>query len=314
MQYISLNHPYDLKKIIDEPIVLILGFFDGVHRGHQAVIKKGVEIARKRNIKAALMTFNHTPQLVYKTFNPQNYSYLTPLPIKKEKVAQLGVDIYYEVAFTHDFGLQSPQEFVDSYLVAWHAQVVVAGFDYTYGQPEIASMKQLPEYAKGRFDIVEVPEQFVNETEVSSTFIRRQLSECTLGKANAALGYPYTTRGKVIHGKKRGSRELGYPTANIFSDPYTLIPASGVYVVKAKVKGKWYGGMTSVGHNVTFGDHNPQTVEVYLFDFDQTIYGEKMEIKWLHYLRPEIKFDGAQALIKQLDQDAIISKEWLKSH
>ncbi|WP_018658695.1 riboflavin biosynthesis protein RibF [Allofustis seminis] len=313
MQRIQLKHPYDPTQIIKEPIVLILGYFDGVHIGHQAVIAKGVATARQKGIKAALMTFNHPPRMVYQPLEDGQLTLLTPPHLKYEKMAELGIDILYEVEFTADFGHQTPQEFVDRYIVDWHSVVVVAGYDYTYGKKEIATMEHLAYYAQDRFEIMTVPKQVINGKDVSSTLIRQYLLEGRPEDANEALGYPYKTSGTIVHGKNRGSKQLGYPTANILSDPYTLIPEVGVYVVRMKVKGIWYEGMASIGYNVTFGPNHSQTVEVHLFHFKDEIYGEEVEVEWLHYIRPEQKFASIDQLIHQLECDEIFSKKWLKN-
>lgn len=311
MKIIQLNHPYDKNKIESEPIVLILGYFDGVHRGHQAVIKKGIKLAKEKGLKSALMTFNHPPSVVYRPLISEDIQLLTPPTIKYEKIAELGVDFLYEVDFTFEFGNQSPQEFVDNYIVNWHAQYVVAGFDYTYGEKTIASMKQLPQYAKGRFEIVSVPELEENGEEISSTRLKALIETDQVEEANQLIGTPYMTEGIVIHGKKRGDKELGYPTANILSNPYTLVPSKGVYIVEVKLRDKWYGGMASIGHNITFGENNPKTVEINIFDLDETIYGETLRIRWRKFMREEVKFKHAEELIKQLKEDEQISRAWL---
>lgn len=312
MEYIQLNHPYDKNKIPNEPIVLILGYFDGVHLGHQAVIKRGVTLAKENGLKSVLMTFNHPAEIVYQPIMDEELFLLSPSSIKYEKIAELGVDCLYEVDFTYDFGSQSPQEFVDQYIVAWNTKYVVAGFDYTYGKKEVASMEHLSTYAKGRFEVVTVPEVLVNDEVISSTQIKKLIQEGSIHLANRLLGQSYETEGVVIHGKKRGGKELGYPTANIFSKPYTLLPKIGVYTVQVRIKGKWYGGMASIGNNITFGDNNPKTVEIYIFDFDETIYGETLRIRWQNYMRPEIKFADAFELIEQLKEDERVSRAWLK--
>lgn len=310
VELIKLKHPYDKNKIVDEEIVLILGFFDGVHLAHQKVIKEGLRIAKERNLKAALMTFNRRPKLVYEKFELNEYHYLTQPEQKYALIKDLGVDIVYEVFFNSEFGHLPPQDFVDQYIVDWNAKVVVAGYDYTYGKPDNASMEHLPEYAKGRFEIVKVGEEKIAGASVSSTAIRRHIKNGELAQANKMLGYNYETLGFVVHGDARG-RELGYPTANIFSNPYTLLPRVGVYAVWLTVKGKRYKGMASVGYNVTFGERNYITVEVNIFDFNDTIYGDDVKIEWVAYLRDEEKYESAEALIEQLEKDEIDTKEIL---
>src|SRR5699024_728943 len=156
LEIIKIKHPYRKEEIVDEEIVLILGYFDGVHLAHQEVIKEGVKIGHERNLKVALMTFNRHPSIVYRKLNAGNYASLTQPDQKAKIIENLGVDILYEVFFNSEFGNLPPQEFVDRYIVDWNAKVIVAGFDYTYGKADIASMAQLSAYAKGRFEIVQV--------------------------------------------------------------------------------------------------------------------------------------------------------------
>lgn len=302
MELIKLSHPYDKSKIINDEAVLILGFFDGVHLAHQKVIKEGVKIARERNLQAVLMTFNRRPKLIYQKMSLDAHHYLTLPEQKYQRIADLGVDVTYEVFFNSEFGNLAPQDFVDQYIIDWNAKVVVAGYDYTYGKPEVASMKHLPHYSKNQFEIVQVGEEKVANGSISSTSIRTYIRNGELTKANQMLGYNYETVGFVVHGDARG-RELGYPTANIFSHPSSLLPKIGVYAVRLTVKGKKYDGMASVGYNVTFTDQKNLSVEVNIFDFNDQIYGDDVVIEWVNYLRGEVKFDSAQALIDQLDQD-----------
>lgn len=307
MEIKRIHHPYSVSDIYQGEIVLILGFFDGVHRGHQEVIREGIRIAKEKGMKAAVMTFNRHPGIVYRSFDMNHYAYLTPLKRKEELMESFGIDILYEVNFTSKFGSLSPQEFVDQYIVNWNAKVVVAGFDYTYGKKEIANMDTLPEYAKGRFEVVTVEKKEEEHKKISSTRIRQVISEGKIDEANELLGYIYETSGFVIHGDARG-RTLGFPTANIYAHPYVFVPRRGVYAVKMYVDGSWYDGMASIGYNVTFESRRTYSVEVHLFDFKEEIYGEDVRVKWVKYLREEIKFNSSEELIEQLEQDELESK------
>lgn len=310
MEIIELKHPYNKEKIIDEEIVLILGFFDGVHLAHQELIKEGVRIARERGLKSAVMTFNRRPKIVYEKLPGGVYTNLTQFSQKAERIKSLGVDILYKVFFNSELGNLPPQEFVKQYIVDWNAKVVVAGYDYTYGKPAIASMDTLPIHAKGRFEIVQIGEEKQAGRTISSTQIRDYIQDGDIEKANQMLGYSYETLGFVIHGDARG-REIGYPTANTYTHPYTLLPKNGVYAVWFNVKGKKYQGMASIGYNITFEEGRRLSVEVNIFDFNEEIYGDDVKIEWVAYLRPEEKYSGVDALIKQLEKDEAKSRKIL---
>jgi len=308
----KITHPYDSSEIHTDDIVLILGFFDGVHKGHKAVIEKGVQIANEKGLKSVVMTFDRHPALVYKKVDPLELAYLTTSSRKAELIENLGVDLMYELGFTSKLGALSPKEFVDQYIIQWNAQVVVAGFDYTYGEQDEANMEMLPKYAKGRFGVVTIEKQTISDEKISSTRVRENISSGNISKANELLGYYFETSGYVIHGDARG-RELGYPTANVSQYPYEYLPKIGVYAVLFKVSGQWYKGMASIGYNVTFGKRNYYSIEVNIFDFNEEIYGEDVRIKWIKFLRDEVNFDTIDELIKQLRQDKLDTKETLNN-
>ncbi|WDF83748.1 riboflavin biosynthesis protein RibF [Lacticaseibacillus pabuli] len=311
MRTINVMPPLQAKDRPTEPVVLVLGFFDGVHKGHQQVIAAGRREADRRGLKLALMTFDEHPAIVYGGVDAASFKYLSLPERKAELMAQFGVDDYYVIHFTKEFAALKPQQFVDDYMCGLNAQVVVAGFDYTYGKKDVASMALLPGYAKGRFEVVTVPCFDENGQKVSSTHIRQALDNADIDLANDLLGYHYTTRGTVVHGEARG-RELGFPTANIDHDHGTYVPGIGIYVVRLTVDGTTFGGMASVGRNVTFGDDRDVTVEINLFDFKRDIYGKTVTVEWLHYLRGEVKYTGADALVAQLKRDEVQSRDYLK--
>ena len=313
MQIIELSHPYAKDYIIQEPIVLALGFFDGIHLGHKEVITTAKKVAEERGYKVAVMSFNQHPSVIFQNVDPESIQYVSPLERKKELLKDLGVDIFYLVDFTKEFGALSPQEFVDQYIVGLNAKVVVAGFDYTYGKRDIANMELLPKYASNRFEIISIAEQKSENGKISSTAVRDLLLKGEIEKANELLGYEYIMNGVVVHGFGRGSKMLGFPTANIEVSNDTFLLKNGVYIVEMFVEGKWIPGMASIGINPTFDDVHKVTIEVNLLDFDKDIYHLPVRVKWLKYLRPELKFDGIDALIAQLKKDEQDTRNYFKT-
>jgi hypothetical protein len=313
MQIIELSHPYAKDYIIQEPIVLALGFFDGIHLGHKEVITTAKKVAEERGYKVAVMSFNQHPSVIFQNVDPESIQYVSPLERKKELLKELGVDIFYLVDFTKEFGALSPQEFVDQYIVGLNAKVVVAGFDYTYGKRDIANMELLPKYASNRFEIISIAEQKSENGKISSTAVRDLLLKGEIEKANELLGYEYIMNGVVVHGFGRGSKMLGFPTANIEVSNDTFLLKNGVYIVEMFVEGKWIPGMASIGINPTFDDVHKVTIEVNLLDFDKDIYHLPVRVKWLKYLRPELKFDGIDALIAQLKKDEQDTRNYFKT-
>ena len=308
MQVIEISEPLDLQKIPNEDVVLAMGFFDGVHRGHQAVIQRAKEIAAQRHLKLAIMTFDRFPKIYFRNIDPQAVKYVTPLKQRLKRFEQQGIEIAYVARFDEAMAKLAPQYFVDHFMADLHAKVVVAGFDYTYGKPDVANMETLPQFAQGRFDVVTVDRQVLNAEKIGTTQIKTALDQGKIEKVNQLLGYRFSFPGKVVHGKARG-RELGFPTLNIQPAKDQWIPGVGVYAVRVKVDGQWYQGMCSVSHNETFGD-NPLTIEINLFDFSLMIYDQEVEVEWDRYLRAPVKFESVDQLIAQLKQDQIDTEEY----
>lgn len=314
MKVIELKHPYQKDQIINEPIVLVLGYFDGVHLGHRHVISQAREIALEKKLPLVVMTFDRHPKILYNKIEPEDVRYLTLNQRKMELFVECGVDYCYMIEFSAAFGHQSPQAFADNYIAGLHAETVVAGADYTYGPKELANMETLPIHAKGRFNVVQVPELQISGHKIGSRYIIENILEGHMDIANEQLGYVFEIQGEVVHGFKRG-RELGYPTANVKVDPAQLLPRIGVYISEVEVDGQWYQAMTSVGYNVTFDSPGEKKiyVETYLLDFDQMIYGKIIRVKWLKYLRDEMKFNGFEGLIQQLDADLVNTRAYFAS-
>ncbi|MGR3741700.1 riboflavin biosynthesis protein RibF [Companilactobacillus sp. DQM5] len=313
MKKINLIHPFNKSLIPNQPVVLALGFFDGVHLGHQQVIKTAKKIAEKNKQKLAVMTFNQSPSTVFGNDNEKDFRYLSTINRKANLFEKLGVDYMYIVDLSEDFIKLKPQEFVDQYIVNLNAKTVVAGFDYTYGPKEIANMTTLVTYANNRFDVVKVDKMEFSGQKIGTTSIKNNLKNNQLENANKQLGYIYENTGEVVHGFQRG-RTLGYPTANIDIDKKEFIPGIGVYITEIKIDNIWYPSMTSVGFNITFDDVKDLVVESNILDFNKDIYGKKVTLKWRKFLRKEVKFDGIDKLIEQLDKDKIDTENYFKNN
>lgn len=309
MEVIELTEPYQKEKIPVGDCVLALGFFDGVHRGHQAVIKEAKKQAIKQHQKLAVMTFDRQPKIMYQKNIPSHVQYLTLLKRKLELFAQLGADIAYVVTFNEKMVPMQPQEFVEKYIIGLNATCVVAGADYTYGKKDIANMETLPKFAQGRFKIVSVTHLEDEAQKISSTHIRELIDTGDIFQANKLLGYPFQTQGTVVHGFARG-RTIGFPTINIKSSLEQRIPAVGVYATKVWIRKNEYIGMASVGYNDTFGDEFDLTVEINLLNFHADVYGEHVKVEWYERMRGMVKFANAKELILQLQKDEIETKRY----
>ncbi|QIL50923.1 riboflavin biosynthesis protein RibF [Weissella coleopterorum] len=311
MRIIHLHHPYQLSQIDKEPVVLAMGFFDGVHIGHQAVLQRAAKKAQQEKIKLAVLTYNQHASIVFSK-QSQPLKYLTPTSQKLEIFADMGVDLVYMVEFTSALAQVPPTQFVQQYMVDLHAMAVVAGFDHTFGPADIANMSTLPQLAKDRFEVLEVQPILVQGTEAASTKIRALLDAGKVELVTPILNRVYTTTGVVVHGDARG-REMGFPTLNIVTPVDERLPQDGVYVVEVLVNQKWYGGMAQIGYNVTFGAGRAQTLEINLFNFTDLVYGEQVKIRWHQYLRAEVEFSGMPDLMEQLVLDQQRSEAYLNT-
>lgn len=303
MKVYTLRHPHELNQKDFPPLSIALGFFDGVHLGHQKVIGAALDYARENEIKSAVMTFDPHPSVVLSA-KKSNVQYLSTLEQKIKKIEALGIDYVLVVRFTSAFASLEPQEFVDQYLIGLNAVHITAGFDYSYGKFGRGKMETLPFHARGKFTSTTVEKQTDDNEKISSTRIRELLSAGDTKKAAALLGSRYETEGLVVHGEKRG-RKIGFPTANIEMLNGLLIPSPGVYAVKLKVNNTWHDGICNVGYKPTFNDpdHAQLSVEVHLFEFDESIYGENVLVQWLDRIRSEKRFNGVNELIAQIEKD-----------
>src|SRR5699024_953550 len=279
-----------------------IGFFDGIHKGHQKVIKIAVNQAKSNNMESAVITFHPHPSVVLKK-DVQHVQYITPLREKQAILQQLDIDRLYIITFNKELSSLEPQTFIDHFIINLNIKALVAGFDYTYGHKGKGNMQTLKEHSRGRFDYTVIDQVQSGDQKISSTRIRELLRSGQVEKANELLGRPLVVRGVVKEGEKRG-REIGYPTANLEAESETLLPKIGVYAVKVRFKNEVYEGMASLGYNPTFtSDRVEPIIEVNIFDYNNDLYGEELVLEWHQYMREEIKFDSVEKLIKQIEKD-----------
>ena len=304
MKIIDLKYPFDYQPDKDDQAVCAIGFFDGIHKGHQRVLQTAKDQARQLNKKFAVMTFTPHPIEILRK-DRTNVSYLTTFKQKQSILREFGVDLLYVIHFDLSVAKLKPQEFIDQYIVGLTISQLVCGFDFTYGHKGAGNVDSLISHSKERFGVTVVEEYSEENEKVSSTRIRNLLTEGEIDQANKLLTRPLMTEGKVIHGFKRG-REIGYPTANILVDPAQILPKIGVYYVTILIDDTQYHGMASLGYNPTFDDpeqKNTIKCEVHIFDFNQQLYGQSVTVFWEKYVRPEYRFEQVDQLIAQLKQD-----------
>lgn len=303
MKTIKIKNEKDI--IQKEDTVLVLGYFDGLHKGHQTLFKQAQRIAVEQGLKIAVLTFPESPKLAFVRYQPELMLHLNHPEERAAHLENLGVDYLYLIDFTSHFSKNTAQEFFDKYVSALKAKAVVAGFDYHFGSDK-RKADELADYFDGQVFIISSVNQ--DDEKISSTRIRQAVQSGDVSKAHQLLGYPLSTRGIVVHGNARG-RTIGYPTANLAPLDRVILPADGVYVVEVKHNSKLYRGMASVGKNVTF-EGDELRFEVNIFGFSEEIYGDTIRIIWLDKIREMVKFDSIETLVAQLQSDEQVAKSW----
>jgi riboflavin kinase / FMN adenylyltransferase len=302
LEVIKLEFPLNIDKTEIPPISMALGYFDGVHLGHQKVILEAKKQADQKGLRSAVMTFDPHPSVVLGK-NEKHVQYITPLAEKINLIEELGIDYLFIVHFTTEFANLLPQEFIDQYVIDLNVKHVVAGFDFSYGRMGKGTMEILPFHSREKFTFTIVEKFTSGDEKVSSTRIRQYIKNGRFTELPELLGRFYTTAGIVVHGDKRG-RTIGFPTANVDTNDEYILPPTGVYAVKIKIDENWYKGVCNVGYKPTFNkDALKISVEVNIFNFENNIYDSQVTIEWHQYLRKEQKFSGIQELIAQIEKD-----------
>lgn len=316
------NNLSDFKKL-DNAIVTI-GTFDGVHFGHQKIIKQLVEKAKADKGESVILTFFPHPRMIIDPEN-QDLKMINTINEKADILKGLGVDHLIITPFTRDFSNQLPEDYIKNTLVDnIGTKHIIIGYDHRFGKDRSGNLSDLK--AAGLhygFTVEEIMEQDIHDVAVSSTKIREALLAGDVGLANDYLGYPFSIFGKVIKGDKIG-RTIGFPTANIFvEETYKLIPGDGIYAVTVEMESEVGGpksgaetsnlqpstfnlqpfrGMAYIGQRPTINGMT-RNIEVNIFDFDQEIYGQDIKMNFLKFLRHDVKFTGLEALTVQLQKD-----------
>lgn len=295
----------ELKNITRQPnSVVTVGTFDGVHKGHRALIETVVSKAKERDARSVVVTFDPHPREI---INPgkEGIKLLTTLKERCEILEDLGVDVLLVIPFDRDFSLLTSEEFVrDIIYKKVGVSEFVIGYDHQFGRDREGTIDTIKKLGSELgFDSYVVTKQEMGDVTISSTLIRRTLAEQgDVKRASEYLDRNYLLNGIVMHGDERG-RTIGYPTANLKPEHENkVIPKNGVYTVKVRVQGEWFGGMMNIGVRPTFDDP-VRTVEVNIFDFNREIYGETIQVRFIDRIRDERKFGGIEELKAQLQSD-----------
>lgn len=284
--------------------VVTTGTFDGLHIGHRTILNRIKEIAQKTKGETVVLTFFPHPRMVLFPDN-KDLKLIDTIEERIEFLKKEGIDHLIIHPFSKEFSRLSSVEFVREILVnKIGTKKLVIGYNHQFGRNREGSFEHLKEFSSlYGFEVEEIPAKLIDDVDVSSTKIRKALSEGDIKTANAYLNRNFTLSGKVNHGNKIG-REIGYPTANLLvEESHKITPGNGVYAVKAWLDGNTYNAMLNIGYRPTFNSESNIRIEVHIFNFDEEIYDKIIKIEFVDRLRNEIKFNSAEELKLQLQKD-----------
>lgn len=296
MQYITGTREFQ----IDEPTVVTLGKFDGLHRGHKKLLDQ-VFCFREKGYKTAVFTFETTPGTL---MQGKLQTMITTNAERKSNLEQSGIDYLVEYPFNQEVAHLMPEEFVSGILLGqMNAKAIVTGSDFHFGYQRSGDVNVLKELAqKYGYELAVVEKAMDGVREISSTYIREELAQGHIKKANELLGYPYMIHGEVVHGRHLGTR-LGFPTVNILPREQKHLPEFGVYLSEVLIDGKVYDGITNIGRKPTIEGQRPAGVETYIYDLNEDLYGKWIEVSLIDYIRSERKFVDVEELKQQVLKD-----------
>ena len=298
MKVINSIDNYSSKK----KSIITIGTFDGIHVGHEKVIRTLVKESLSKNLLANILTFFPHPRMVLN--KDSEIKLIDTIKEKEKKLKNLGVNTLIIHPFTKEFSRMSSIEFTRDILIKkLNVYKIILGYDHRFGKNRESSVEDLIQLGVAyNFKVEVIDAKKINSINISSTKIRKAIQTGDIDKANLYLGKYFEINGKVVKGKGIG-KKIGFPTANIIiKENYKLIPNKGVYLIKAKIKNRLYYGMMNIGNRPTLNGKN-ETLEVNIFNFNENIYGKSLSIFFLNKIRNEIKFDSIEKLSNQLQKD-----------
>lgn len=302
-----LNKLSDVQRL-QIPLAMALGNFDGVHKGHQALLYSCVEESRKNSWFSSVLLWNPHPAQVLK--GERKIKFLNTAVQKYQLIQSLGIEYLFLLPFDTLIASMPPEEFVQTYLVNYFkVKKVFVGFNYSFGQKGIGTPELLKALGQEKGFTVSITESVsVGNELVSSSLIRQKFGEGDMPGATSLLGYYPVLEGKIVSGEQRGS-SMGFPTANIEISDTQLLPSFGVYTANASYEERHFPALVNIGVKPTFGG-NKVTVEVYIFDFHQEIYEQRLKIHLIKKIRPEQKFRSKDELVAQMNRDAAVARQF----
>ena len=305
-----MEHYRSLHSLHLENACITIGAFDGIHLGHQEIIRRLVQEARLAGVPAVVITFFPHPAAVLG--KNTGAFYLTTAEERADLLASLGVDITVTLEFTRELARQSADTFVQDMVSHLHPQNMIVGYDFSLGRNRQGNIETLQALGqKHGFQVEVVPPVTLDGEKISSSRVRHALETHEIEAATALLGRAYAVHGNVTYGDRRGGK-LGIPTANLDYPKNRLIPPRGVYATIAHLGSQHIASVTNIGVHPTFDTGlSVPTIEAHLLDFSGDIYANELTLDFIHFIRPEQKFDSVAALLAQINQDIQTARETL---
>ena len=299
-----IDHVNEIK----EPFVLTIGNFDGIHKGHQYLLKKLLKQSRHHQGKACVITFTPHP---YEILNPERKNFLiNSYNEKKTLIENLNIDYFVSLKFTRDFSTKGPETFIKEYLESDYLRGIYLGYDFSFGADKRGSYEVIQKYFLNRPVEISMEDEFcLKGNNVSSTRVRDMIEEGNFTDVTNLLGRSFFVTGVVLKGLGRG-KQIGFPTANINVSEKRIFPRLGVYITETSYQDMIYHSITNVGINPTFKNSGKMSIETNIFDFDNEIYGERIEVKFLKRIREEKKFSSVNELVLQISKDIQFARKY----
>jgi riboflavin kinase/FMN adenylyltransferase len=304
MKIIHYNITKKFPKV--EPFAACIGYFDGFHVGHMALVNTTLEIARKKGVKSAVITFDPDPWVVIKHI--ENPIHLTTMNDRMEIAREKGIDYWIAITFDQHLAIQ-PHEVFTEVLAKTPLVSLISGFDFTYGFKGQGDTTTLKQESVGKFEVLEILPITDDGIKISTTRIGQLIDEGKIADANRILGRIYAISGIVVGGRHIG-RKIGFPTANLSVDAEYRIPRIGVYAGRVEVEGIWHDAMISIGKNPTVTEEKSISVEAHLFDFDRDIYKMTVKFEFHQFIRDETKFASVEDLVATIREDEVACRAY----
>ena len=295
---------------IEEPTAISLGKFDGIHRGHELLLEQLLK-KKQEGYKTVIFTFNIPPK---KVLDSEDIKVLTTNEEKMHMFDSFGIDYLIECPFTPEIMTMEPDCFIEMLVKNLSVKCIVAGEDFCFGHNRRGNYQMLKEYAdKLSYEAIILPKMKEEKRDISSTFVREEISAGRIEMANKLLGYPYFVSGQVKHGKHIG-RTIGFPTVNLIPPQNKLLPKYGVYITKVTIDGIVYHGITNVGCKPTIEGENPVGIETHILDFKQNAYNKVIIVTFIKKIRDERKFPNLESLLEQIRLDVNEARYYFSLH